>query len=897
MKKYNRLLCRYYQTKAGVFGYIPKKKKKFEISSEVLEERAKYSNFYRLVCAYREHGHKKALVNPFATEPLEKILELELRYYNLHSGTKVNFSNILKSGIKDEGTVEEAQEFLEKKYCQYIAAEFAHLPSEEAEWVYEHFESLKEVDDAAKKELMKALVKSQVFDNFLATKFSTLKRYGAEGAESMMAFFWQLLKSCRDLEVHDIVLGIPHRGRLNLLSGMFHLPPALIFRKIKGLPEFESSAEATGDVLSHLTCSVDIDGVHVTMLPNPSHLEAVNPVSMGKARTKQMMLKQGDYGDGSTEFGEKVVNVQVHGDAAFAGQGVNQETLMLAGIPHFNVGGTVHLVVNNQLGFTTPPDRGRSTPYPTDLAKMIAAPIFHVNGDFPEKVAQVADLAMRYQHKFRKDVFVNMNCYRQWGHNELDDPTFTNPGIYKVIRSRRTVPDTYADTLVKQNVCQSTEVEDLKKNYYGELNDALKDEQFTPKKTFFERQWSGFVQAGRNLTVWDTGFHTGLLKEIAIKSVQVPENFSVHGHLLKTHIIPRTKRIAGNADKIDWATAESMAIGSLLLQGFNVRISGQDVGRGTFSQRHAMFVDQETNDIFIPLNYITDKQQGKLELANSPLSEEAVLGFEYGMSIDHPNNLIIWEAQFGDFFNGAQIIIDTFITSGEMKWMKCSGLTLLLPHGYDGAGPEHSSSRIERFLQLSDSKETTADGDNVNIQVVNPTTPAQYFHVLRRQMIRNYRKPLVVISPKILLRLPEATSRLSEFEPDTSFLNVIDDNSTSPNNVTKLIFTSGKHYYSLRKEREAKGLKNISIVRLESLCPFPTLELQQLIDKYTNAKEFIWSQEEPRNMGAWTFVRPRFTNLVGANLTYVGPDELGTPALVGQKHFQVQDNIINSCFR
>uniref|UniRef100_A0AAR2L4L3 2-oxoadipate dehydrogenase complex component E1 n=1 Tax=Pygocentrus nattereri TaxID=42514 RepID=A0AAR2L4L3_PYGNA len=578
---------------------------------------------------------------------------------------------------------------------------------------------------------------------------------------SMMGFFLELFRSAAKSGATDVVMGMPHRGRLNFFSfasssALFQL----MFRKMRGLSEFPENSPSIGDVLSHLTSSVDLDvgaghPIHVTMLPNPSHLEAINPVTQGKTRGRQQVKQEGDYSNDSHAWpGDKVICLQVHGDASFSGQGIVSETFTLSTLPHFRVGGSIHLIVNNQVGYTTPSERARSSLYCSDIGKMVGCAVIHVNGDDAEEVVRATRLAVEYQRRFRKDVIVDLLCYRQWGHNELDEPFFTNPVMYKIIRLQKLEEGT----------------------------------------------------------------------------------------------------------KLDWSTAEALAFGTLLCQGFNIRISGQDVGRGTFSQRHAMVVCQETNEIYIPLNNIDPEQKCYLEVCNSALSEEAVLGFEYGMSIAQPKLLPIWEAQFGDFFNGAQIIFDTFISGGEAKWLLQSGMVILLPHGYDGAGPEHSSCRIERFLQMCDSKEAGVDSDAVNMGVVNPTTPAQYFHLLRRQMIRNFRKPLIVASPKTLLRFPGAVSGLEEMGPGTSFKAVIGDASVNPESVQRVLLCSGKHYYALLKHRETlpEASKNTALIRVEELCPFPTDALQQELSKYSNAKEFIWSQEEPQNMGCWSFVSPRF---------------------------------------
>lgn len=890
----------------GTFGYLPKEKfvNNINVSETVLRERANNSKFYRLVTAYKQHGHKIADINPVVLpkQTSKQNTELDPSFYGLHENDNVSFSSIFNVD-KQNGTVSEAIKLLQQIYAEQISAEFMYLENnEEIEWLSSNLEKLPSInyDEATKKNIAKDLLKSQVFDQFLASKFPGVKRYGGEGAESMMVFFGEMIKLASEENIKDLILAMPHRGRLNLLTGMLNFKPEQMFAKLKGLPDFPSKFEATGDVLSHCIASTDLinngKSIHVSLLYNPSHLEAINPVSMGKARARHLSRKTGEYSTNGSYI-EDTLNIQVHGDAAFSGQGINQETLAITEIPHFEIGGSIHLVVNNQVGFTTPGDRGRSSRYATDLAKFISAPVIHVNGDNPEMVLKASKLAFDYRSKFRRDIFIDMNCYRQWGHNELDDPTFTNPALYSIIKSRRTVPDKYCAKLLQDKIITDGEVKSITADHSKWLNDRLKNvDNYVPEDPCFTKQWTGFKQASPEISTWDTGLETNLLSYIGRKSVNYPSGFKIHPNLEKNHVTSRLQKVS-EGSKIDWATAEAMAMGSLLYQGYNVRISGQDVGRGTFSHRHAMLVDQQTNNIHIPLNSIDKNQTGFLEIANSILSEEAVLGFEYGMSIDNPNNLIIWEAQFGDFFNGAQIIFDTFITSGETKWLWSSAITILLPHGYDGAGPEHSSSRIERFLQLTDSKEDKPDGDNINMQVCQPSTPAQYFHLLRRQMVRDYRKPLIIIAPKTLLRLSAATSNITEMGPGTTFTPVIGDKIEEPIRISRVVFCSGKHYYSLKEEREKNGRSDTALIRIESFCPFPTMELQNEISKYTNARAFIWSQEEPRNMGAWTFIKPRFENLVGKRISYRGRDTLATPAVgVGQIHREQAADVISSAF-
>ncbi|XP_033198783.2 2-oxoadipate dehydrogenase complex component E1 [Bombus vancouverensis nearcticus] len=894
-----KIYTRLYHSENGVYGYRPRPQRHFEVPNEYLEIRSKNSNFYRLISAYREYGHKQAEINPVASKKPVPLAELKLERFGLSLDDKVPFKGMLSMG-KDEGTVEEALKFLNETYTGHIGVEFSYLETEEErEWFAETVEksSREPVTDETRIGIATEMLKSQTFDQFLAIKFVNFKRYSGEGAESMMAFYYEFFKLCANDDLKYIVIGMAHRGRLNFLTGMLNFPPEKLFRQLRGYSEFPDNVNATGDVISHFVSSTNLDinrkSLHVTVLRNPSHLEAVNPVSMGKTRGMMQANKDGAYSeDANAQWSDKVLNIQVHGDAAYAAQGVDQECLALSAVPHFEIGGTVHLMINNQLGFTTPASRGRSSRYCTDLAKMISAPVIHVNGDDPEMVIRAARIAFKYQRKFRKDVFLDLNCFRRWGHNELDDPAFTNPVIYKIIHSRPSVPDRYLDKLVKNNVLPMEKAKNIIEDHKAKLNQGLNEaDNYVPQPTYFAGLWSEIQQADASVTQWDTGVDLSLLRFIAEKSVHIDDDSIIHPKLLKNHVQSRLKKIA-SGEHLDWATAEALAIGTLLYQGYNVRISGQDIGRGTFSHRHAMLVDQSTGDIHIPLNSMVEGQTGKLELANSILSEEAVLGYEYGMSIAMPTTLTIWEAQFGDFFNGAQIIIDTFVTSGEAKWMLSSGLTILLPHGYDGAGPEHSSSRLERFLQLTDSNEDKPDGDNVNICVTNPTTPAQYFHLLRRQMVRNFRKPLIIMAPKILLRHIAATSPITDMQPQTRFKTVIGDEKVEESKVTKVILVSGKHYYALDNFRESTDQKNVAIIRVESLCPFPVQELLQEIDRYKYAKTFIWSQEEPQNMGAWNFVKSRFENLCGRLIKYSGRKPMAAAAVGAGKLHQQEAQVV-----
>lgn len=870
-------------------------------------------------------------------------------------------------------------------YCgDGIAFEFAHLTTaEEVRWFEKQVEANSSSSSSSSTELARSLLEAEAFDHFLAKKFQSVKRYGGEGAETMITFVEELVRCCALAELSELVIGMPHRGRLNLLVNTLKVPPEVLFRKMTGRNEYERRSESfIGDVLSHIYTSELLSAagsdsdkpLQVTLLPNPSHLEVVDTVACGYARGRLMDRREGPYDHEAAKLGEKNeqshqlnycrLPLQIHGDASVSGQGICMETLALANVDHWSVGGSVHLVVNNQVGYTTPGRYGqaRSSPHCTDLVKMINAPVIHVSGWRPDAVVRAARLAAAYRQHFQKDIAVNLLCFRRWGHNELDDPGFTNPRLYKAIaayqQEHQSIPQEYAKSIGLPKAA----IDDIVQSYSAQLTDALaRVEQFTPApvSTLYQNpnqaknsnQSSPWVNVGwpeaNRITKWRTGgLPSELLKRLARLSVSVPENgsgFNLHP-TLKRVFGERIKKVeAERTPGMDWATAESLAFASLLWQGYDVRISGQDVGRGTFSQRHCMVVDQETEDVHIPLNGMNKANfdgisrvvlseaegvaagpgsavragYGKLEVCNSILSEEAVMAFEYGVSLASPKVLPIWEAQFGDFFNGAQPIIDTLVASGEAKWLLQSALTLLLPHGYDGAGPEHTSSRLERFLQLSNSSETEVDTDEVNWSVAYPSTPAQYYHLLRRQMVRPWRKPLVVMAPKALLRHPRCVSALTELTAaDGHFAAVLDDpkhesssekgkSTTIIPEVKTLIFTSGKHYYSLEKERDERwaaghlpSASSTAIVRLEELCPFPVESLVAILKRYPNAKNLIWSQEEHRNMGAWSFVAPRFSNILGRQLKYAGRGHLAAPAVgIGALHQAEVKQLLEDTFK
>ncbi|KAK6754672.1 hypothetical protein RB195_013575 [Necator americanus] len=888
---------RAYHAGATEFGHLPDPPKSAFLPEGSM--RPEDSQRVHLINAFRRYGYLQAQLDPLGLQPTKDVPELNPEVYGLSPHDVLPEKDLSLNDLAEQ---------LRLIYCGPMAIEFMHINNwEERQWLAQNFESAvaDQINSEDRVKLAKLMLKCENFDHFLALKFPTVKRYGSEGAEAMYGFFSEVFDSAPERDIQQIFIGIAHRGRLNLLSEMMQFPVVQMFRKMKGKPEFPEDVQGSGDVLSHLTSSFDhksAEGtVHISMLPNPSHLEAVNPVAMGKARGRARSLGVGDYSkDRSARTGDGVLTVLVHGDGAFTGQGIVWESICLSQAPHFRLGGTIHLVTNNQVAFTAEAHIGRSSTHCTDIAKAFEYPVIHVNGDHPEEVVKATRLAMAYRDKFRKDIFINMQCYRRWGHNELDDPSFTQPIMYRIIESRDSVPRQYADELIYEGLLTEDDVKAEKEAHSAKMMEAFKTIDSTPPVAkHLEGNWKGFIQAPAEVQKWATGCDVSLLKYVGAASVKVPEGFTVHPHLQKTHCEARIQKMVAG-ENIDWGTAEALAFGSLLLEGNDVRISGQDVGRATFSFRHAMLVDNDTDQTHIPLNSITDNQTGFLEIANNLLSEEAILGFEFGYSIENPRRLCVWEAQFGDFFNGAQIIIDTFIASAEGKWLTQSGLTLLLPHGIDGMGPEHSTCRMERFLQLCDSHEDQipVDGENINLRVANPTTSAQYFHLLRRQVIPNYRKPLIVVAPKMLLRHPKAASSLSEFAPGTHFRNVIDDNTCKPEKVTKVILTSGKHWIAVEKARDERGLKDtIAIVRLESLCPFPVHDLREVLKRYPNAKKFVWSQEEGRNAGAWSFIRPRFENALGISPIFAGRPELAwTATAIGEHHAKEAEEVIRKTF-
>jgi 2-oxoglutarate dehydrogenase E1 component len=682
---------------------------------------------------------------------------------------------------------------------------------------------------------------------------------------------------------------MPHRGRLNVLASVMAKPYRAIFSEFQGAAFHGDDFEGSGDVKYHLGTSSDreFDGnkVHLSLAANPSHLEAVDPVVLGKARAKQVQLGDTDRG--------KVLTLLIHGDAAFAGQGLVAECFALSELRGYRTGGTLHFIVNNQIGFTTSPSYSRSTPYPSDAAKVVQAPIFHVNGDDPEAVVHVAKVATEFRQKFKKDVVVDMFCYRRHGHNEADEPAFTQPMMYRVIAQHPTTRQIYSRRLAGEGVMTEAESEAVVAKFHDRLEAEFEGAgSYSPNKAdWLEGRWSGLATASGEDRRGDTAVPVERLKEIGRKLSELPPDFNLHRTLKR--ILEQRRAAVEAGSGIDWATAEALAFGTLCAEDCPVRLSGQDSGRGTFSQRHAVLIDQQNEARYVPLANLAPGQGG-FEVHDSLLSEAAVLGFEYGFSLAEPQALVLWEAQFGDFANGAQVIIDQFIASGESKWMRMSGLVMLLPHGYEGQGPEHSSARIERYLQLCAED---------NMQVVNCTTPAQYFHVLRRQINRNFRKPLVIFTPKSLLRHKLAVSKLEEMASGSTFHRVLYDNERlAPDaEVKRVVLCSGKVYYDLFEERAKRGLKDVFLLRLEQLYPFPSKALGKELARVKQAGKVVWCQEEPRNMGAWSFVEPLLEEVLakvggGARrAVYVGRFAAASPATgLHTKHQAEQEALIDA---
>lgn len=826
-----------------------------------------------LIRAYRVRGHLAADLDPLKLKERPPQPDLEPATYGFTEADLDRPIFIDKVLGLENATVRQMLDILKRTYCSTLGVEFMHITDpEQKAWIQERIEgSNKEISftPEGKRAIFNKLVEAEGFESFLNVKYTGTKRFGLDGGESMVPALEQIIKRGGQLGVQEIVLGMAHRGRLNVLSNVMSKPFSAIFHEFKGGSSTPDEVEGSGDVKYHLGSSSDreFDGnkVHLSLTANPSHLEIVDPVVLGKARAKQD--HRGDKERSS------VMPLLIHGDAAFAGQGVVAECFALSGLRGHRSGGSIHFIVNNQIGFTTSPIYARSSPYPSDVAKMIEAPIFHVNGDDPEAVVFAAKVATEFRQRFRKPVVVDMFCYRRFGHNETDEPFFTQPLMYKKIASHPTAVEIYGKRLVAEGVMTAEGVDATKAAYRKKLDEdfSVAEGYKANKADWLDGRWSGMksAQDQEDARRGQTGIDTAKLKEIGLKVTKIPKTFNAHRTLQRIYDA-RRKTIEEGAG-LDWATAESLAFGTLLMEGFPVRLSGQDVQRGTFSQRHAVLIDQETERRRTPLNHLVKEQKTKLEAINSLLSEEAVLGFEYGYSLAEPNALTIWEAQFGDFANGAQVVFDQFISSGERKWLRMSGLVCLLPHGYEGQGPEHSSARLERFLQIAAED---------NMQVANCTTPSNYFHILRRQLKRDIRKPLILMTPKSLLRHKRCVSRLDEMGEGTSFHRVLwDDATLKPDGqIRRVVMCSGKVYYDLFEEREKRGIDDIYIIRVEQLYPWPHKALIQELGRFKQA-EFVWCQEEPYNMGAWTYAQSNIERTLGmAGAANARPRYAGRPA-------------------
>ena len=877
--------------------------KSSELNLRSIKEASKDSvRAIMLIRAYRIRGHLIANLDPLSIQKKKEHPELKPESYGFKKSDysrKIFLDGVLGLQYAD---LNQILKILKKTYSSNIGYEFMHMgdPDEKA-WIRNRIEGPEKdisFTNNGKKAILNKIIQAEGFEKYLHVKFVGTKRFGLDGGESLIPALEQIIKRGGSLGAKEIKIGMPHRGRLNVLANVMGKPFKAIFSEFFG-KTVGAGKDFEGDVKYHLGASsnreFDGNSVHISLTDNPSHLEAVNPVVLGQVRAKQFFHKD--------KFRKKVIPVLMHGDAAFAGQGIVAECFAMSGLPGHNIGGTIHIIVNNQIGFTTAPRFARSSPYPSDVAKTAQAPIFHVNGDDPEAVVHCAKIATEYRQKFNRDVVIDMVCYRRFGHNEGDEPSFTQPIMYRKIRSHPTTLTIYGKKLSNEGLTSDTVLQDEKTKFKNFLEQEFESSKnYKSELKWFDGAWSRFKPGLGKDKRGVSGVEKNKLLEIGKKISLIPKDFSVHKTLKKIFDLRMNALKEGKA--IDWSTAETLAFGTLLTEGFSVRLSGQDSGRGTFSQRHAVLRNQDNHERYIPLNNIS-KGQKNFEIIDSLLSELAVLGFEFGYSLSEPETLVLWEAQFGDFANGAQIIIDQFISSGESKWGRASGLVMLLPHGYEGQGPEHSSARLERFLQLCAGE---------NIQVVNCTTPSNYFHVLRRQMHREFRKPLIIMTPKSLLRHKKCVSDISEFSKKSTFHRVLEDDAYSEINnllalkkrddqIKKVVMCSGKIYYDLIEAREKIKNDKVTFVRLEQLYPFPAKTLANVLKRYTKAN-FIWCQEEPKNMGAWNTVRNyidrtlEMINFGDKSVKYVGRKAASSTATGNlNKHLAQQKEILEKILR
>ncbi|MBI1215538.1 MAG: 2-oxoglutarate dehydrogenase E1 component [Alphaproteobacteria bacterium] len=880
-------------TPANADGAAPAKKDAKKAAPAAADARQAISDAVHalmLIRAYRNRGHLLAHLDPLGLSEKTYHPDLDPKTYGFNDADMDREIYMDGAFGFEQTTLREIVQVMRDTYCGSIGVEYMHIQDPaQREWLQDRFETSLNVTEFSgdeKKHILERLTASEGFEKFLDVKYTGTKRFGLEGGEAAIPAIEEIIARGAELGIREVVLGMAHRGRLNVLTNVMNKSFTAMFSEFQGTPAKPDQVQGSGDVKYHLGTSSDRDfrghTVHLSLTANPSHLEFVDPVVVGKTRAKQSIRKDEDR--------TEVMAILLHGDAALAGQGIVPETLMMSDLGGYRVGGTMHVVINNQIGFTTAPHFSRSGPYCTDVAKMSQSPIFHVNGDDVEAVLHVARMAIEFRQTFHKDVFVDVICYRRHGHNEGDEPAFTQPEMYKVIRGKKSTRTLYAEKLVGEGALTQETADKI----YEDWNAYLEKEfqaatSYKPNRAdMLEGTWSGLKVAYGEERSGETAITDPLAKKIGKALTTVPEDFDLNGKIARQ--LEAKKEMFKSGEGFDWATAEALAFGSLVAEGQPVRLSGQDCGRGTFSQRHAVLVDQTNEDRYIPLNNI-DAKQAKFGVHDSPLSEAAVLGFEYGYSMAAPRSLVLWEGQFGDFVNGAQVIIDQFIASAETKWLRMSGLVMLLPHGFEGQGPEHSSGRLERFLQLSAED---------NWQVLNCTTPANYFHALRRQMHRDFRKPLIVMTPKSLLRHKRCVSSLSDFIGKTRFSRVIGETEkiATGKDVKRVVICSGKVDYDLLDAREKHGLKNVAVVRLEQLYPFPEKPLADELKKYPNA-EIIWCQEEPQNQGGWTFVDRRIESVLtgikhkAGRPVYVGRAEAAAPATGSHKdHVKEQENIV-----
>ncbi len=845
-----------------------------------------------LIRAYRIRGHLYAELDPLGLHEIEYHPELDYKTYGFDESDldhEIFIDNVL--GM-ETATLRTIMDAVQATYCDKIGVEFMHIQDpDQKSWIQRRIEEPRnhtDFTDRGKLAILERLTASEAFEQFLDRRFVGAKRFGLEGGEALVPLLEQIIKRGSQLGLEELVMGMAHRGRLNLLANVFDKPFRNIFSEFQGTPANPEDVQGSGDVKYHLGTSSDreFDGktVHLSLTPNPSHLEVVNPVVIGRVRAKQRQRKDKER--------NRVMGILLHGDAAFIGQGLVAETFELSELKGYQTGGTIHVVINNQIGFTTSPTDARSGPYCSEMAKIIQAPVFHVNGDDPEAVVHVARLATEFRYHFKQDIVIDMYCYRRQGHNEGDEPAFTQPQMYAAIAKHPTTRKVYADRLVAEGTITQAQADELVDNFKAHLEEDFKAAQsYKPNKAdWLEGAWTGMDIAKGDDRRGDTALSMKELLEIGKRITTVDEGFNLNRKIAR-QFEAKWEAIQGKAG-IDWATAEALAFGGCVIEGTPVRLSGQDCGRGTFSQRHATLTDQDTGEKFTPLQHIRE-DQAKVDILDSPLAEMSVLGFEYGYTTAEPKALVMWEAQFGDFANGAQVIIDQFITSGELKWLRMSGITMLLPHGYEGQGPEHSSARLERYLQMCAED---------NMQVCVPTTPANYFHMLRRQVCRNFRKPLIVMTPKSLLRHKACVSDIKEFGPGSSFHRVIHDEGklVANSKVKRVVLCAGKVYYDLAAARDEREIKDVAILRVEQLYPFPIKSIGAELKKYPNA-EIVWCQEEPENMGAWRFIDRKLEaamaeapKLKAARPRYVGRAEAASTATgVMKRHIAEQAKLVD----